>query len=119
MAKKLSPIEILQKVLKEKNVRDEQVICVGCYLSLAEFKKTGRFGCSKCIDTFGPYIKNLFKQIHKSDQHIGRRLTPGEKKGIEVFKLRAELKKALESESYEEAAEIRDKLKYFGVDNVE
>ncbi len=119
MTKKMSPIEILQRLLREKSVKDEKVICSVCYLSLAEFKRRGRFGCSNCISIFEPYIKNLIKQIHQSDKHVGRQAKCGPKKGFEVFKLREQLKKALEKEAYEEAAEIRDKLKTFGVDNVE
>lgn len=119
MTKKMSPIEILQKLLKEKSAKDEDVICSICYLSLAEFKRVGRFGCSNCIKTFEPHIKNLIKQIHQSDKHVGRQPEHGEKKGFEIFKLREQLKRALEKEAYEEAAEIRDKLKNFGVNNVE
>ncbi|MCK4452766.1 UvrB/UvrC motif-containing protein, partial [candidate division WOR-3 bacterium] len=48
-----------------------------------------------------------------------RQAKRGPKKGFEVFKLREQLKKALEKEAYEEAAKIRDKLKTFEVDNVE
>lgn len=118
-AKKMSPVEILQKLLKEKSTHDDQTICLGCYMTLAEFKRVGRFGCSKCVRAFESYLKKLIKQIHQSDKHIGRTLSPGERKGIEVFKLREELKKALENEAYEDAAKIRDKLKDFGVENVE
>lgn len=119
MTKKMSPIEILQKLLKKKNAKDENVICPVCFLSQAEFKRVGRFGCSNCIKTFMPYINNLIKQIHQSEKHVGRRVKGGEKKGLEIFKLREELKRALNKEAYEEAAEIRDKLKSFGVNNVE
>ena len=117
--KSLSPIEILQKLLKEKGAKDEQVLCPVCYLSLAEFKKVGRFGCSFCVSAFGTHIKNLIKQIHHSERHIGRKSASGEKKGFEVFKLREELKVALEKEAYEEAAKIRDRLRHFGVENGE
>lgn len=118
-SKKMSPIELLQKLLKEKTAQDAQVICPGCYLSLAEFKRTGRFGCSQCVNAFGAYIKTLIQKVQQSEKHIGRTTKPGEKKGMEIFKLREQLKKALESEAYEEAAQIRDKLKDFGVENVE
>jgi len=118
-SKKMSPIELLQKLLKEKTVQDKQIICPVCYLSLAEFKRKGRFGCSNCINAFGTYMKNLIKKVQQNDRHIGRSVRPGEKKGMEMFKLREQLKKALENEAYEEAAKIRDKLKYLGVDNVE
>ena len=118
-AKKMSPLEILQKLLKEKNAQDEQIICPICYLSLAEFKRLGRFGCSNCITTFEPYISNLIKEIQESDRHIGKKAKLGEGRGIEIFKLREDLKKAVENEECEEAARIRDKLKSLGIHNVE
>jgi protein arginine kinase activator len=117
--KKMSPLELLHKLLKERTAQDEQVICPVCYLSLAEFKRTGRFGCSNCINAFGTHIKNLIKQIQESDKHVGRTARPGEKRGMEIFKLREQLKKALDKEAYEDAAKIRDKLKHLGVENVE
>lgn len=119
MAQKLSPIELLHKLLRERSAKDEKVICPSCYLSLSEFKRIGRFGCQKCLDTFAPHIDTFIKQIQASDKHIGRRIGAGEKKGYEIFRLREELKSALAKEAYEEAAKIRDKLKDFGVNNVE
>lgn len=118
-AKKMSPTEILQKLLKEKSARDEQVVCPVCYLSLAQFKHLGRFGCSNCLAVFEPYIKNLIKEIQESNRHIGKKAKAGEKGGIEIFKLREDLKKALANEAYEQAAEIRDKLRALGIYNVE
>lgn len=119
MTKKMSPIEILQRLLKEKSAKDEQVICPGCYLSLAEFKRSGRFGCDRCLGTFKPHIKDLIKQIHQSEKHVGRHAAHGEQKGYEVYKLRERLKRALKKEAYEEAAAIRDKLKKLGVESAE
>jgi protein arginine kinase activator len=116
--KKLTPTEILQKLLRQKSTEDEKVICPGCYMSLAEFKRLGRFGCGQCVTAFDEHIRHLIKQIHQSDRHIGRRTAKGTKKGFEVYKLRADLKKALETEAYEEAAKIRDKLRNYGVDDV-
>ncbi len=117
VTKKLSPVEILHKLLKQQSAQDERVICPRCYMSLAEFKRVGRFGCSQCVATFDEHIKSLIKQIHQSDRHVGRKSTPGTKKGLEVYKLREELKKALEREAYEDAAKIRDKLKGYGIED--
>ncbi|MEO0106815.1 MAG: UvrB/UvrC motif-containing protein [candidate division WOR-3 bacterium] len=117
--KKLSPLEVLQKLLKEYNRQDEQIICPVCFLSLAEFKKFGRFGCSNCIAVFEPYIKNLIKEVQESNRHIGKRPGSRQHKALEIFKLREELRKALEKEAYEEAAKIRDRLKELGFENVE
>ncbi|UCG29669.1 MAG: UvrB/UvrC motif-containing protein [candidate division WOR-3 bacterium] len=118
VTKKLSPIEILQKLLKQKSAQDEKVICPSCYMSLAEFKRVGRFGCSQCVITFDDHIRHLIKQIHQSDRHIGRKSSSGTKKGLEIYKLREELKKALDNEAYEDAAKIRDKLKGYGIEDV-
>lgn len=117
--KKMSPVEMLQKLLREKNVQDEQIICPVCCLSLAEFKRIGRFGCSNCINAFETGIKHLIKEIQESERHVGRKTKPGEQKGLEIFKLREELKKALATESYEEAAKIRDRLKSLGISTAE
>lgn len=119
MDRKMSPFELLQKLLAKRSAKDEQVICPICYLSLAEFKRQGRFGCSHCIEQFRPHIENLIKQIHRSNKHVGRRPRQGVRKSFEVFKLREELRCALEKEAYEEAALIRDRLKDFGADDVE
>ena len=118
VTKKLSPLEILHRLLKQKSAQDEKVICSGCYMSLAEFKRVGRFGCSQCMATFDEHIKHLIKQIHQSDRHVGRKFAAGTKKGLEIYKLREKLKKALESEAYEDAAKIRDKLKGYGISDV-
>ncbi len=118
VTKKLSPNEILQRLLKQRSAQDEKIICPGCYMSLAEFKRVGRFGCSQCVPTFDEYIKHLVKQIHQSDKHIGRKVSAGTKKGLEIYRLREKLRMALEKEAYEDAAEIRDKLKGYGIDDV-
>jgi protein arginine kinase activator len=119
MHKKMSPIELLQKLLKERSTQDEKVICPVCCLSLAEFKRRGRFGCSSCVSTFRQYINNLIKKLHQSDRHIGRKPGRGQKRAFEVLRLREELKQALAREAYEEAAEIRDKLRNYGVTDAE
>lgn len=119
MDKKLSPIEVLQKLLKKRSSKDEQVICSACCLSLAEFKRLGRFGCSHCVETFREHIGNLIKQLHQSSKHVGRRPAQGVRKSFEVFKLREQLSQALEKEAYEDAAQIRDKLRDYGVEDAE
>ena len=117
VTKKLSHQEILQKLLRQKSAQDEKIICPNCYMSLAEFKRVGRFGCNQCITTFDDHIKHLIKQIHQSDRHIGRKSSSGTKKGFEIYKLREDLKNALDSEAYEDAAKIRDKLKDYGIED--
>ncbi len=116
--KKPSPIELLHKISEKISHDDDRVICSVCCLSLAEFKKIGRFGCSNCLSVFEPYIKALIKEVQESEKHIGKRAKTGGRRAIEIFRLREELRRALEKEAYEDAAQIRDKLKTLGVENV-
>ncbi|MEO0137476.1 MAG: UvrB/UvrC motif-containing protein [candidate division WOR-3 bacterium] len=116
--KKLSPQEILQKLLKNSPPDDKQVTCPVCLLNLAEFRKFGRFGCAHCLKVFEPYIKTMIKEVQNSEKHIGKKAQPGGRRAIEIFRLREELRRALEKEAYEDAAKIRDQLRTLGVENV-
>lgn len=115
--KKLSPIELLQKILRKTSHDDDKVICPVCFLTLAEFRRMGRFGCSNCLSVFEPFIKMLIKEVQEGEKHIGKKAKAGGRRAIEVFRLREELRRALEKEAYEDAAQIRDKLKTLGVEN--
>ena len=87
--------------------------CPVCNLTFAEFKKSGLFGCDRCHEAFGNHIKNLLKQIHGVAKHEGK--VPFELSGEadmrkELRELRQRLKRFVELEEYEKAAEIRDKI---------
>ncbi|KPU42665.1 UvrB/uvrC motif protein [Oxobacter pfennigii] len=92
----------------------ENIKCPQCGLDYAEFKKTGRFGCSNCYESFGNRLEPLLKRIHGNTQHTGK--VPKRTGGIikikrDIEKLRYELKRAIDNEEYEKAAELRDKIK--------
>lgn len=96
------------------NTSMQQVRCPVCNLGYDEFKKTGRFGCSECYESFGNNLEPLFKRIHGNTQHTGK--VPKRTGGIirikrDIEKLKYELKRAIENEEYEKAAELRDKIK--------
>ena len=87
--------------------------CDRCGTTFMEFKKTGFFGCDQCHEVFGQYFVNILKQIHGSTVHDGK--TPvGLLSEVEMKKhlrtLRLRLKRCIESEDYERAAELRDKI---------
>src|SRR2546422_4905711 len=48
------------------------VQCSMCGFTQADFKKTGRLGCSTCWETFEAGLASLLKAMHKSDRHIGK-----------------------------------------------
>lgn len=88
--------------------------CTGCGLDYEEFKKVGRFGCSNCYSSFNEKLDPIIKRIHGNTQHTGKiPKRSGEQIKIkrDIEKLKYELKKSIENEEYEKAAELRDKIK--------
>lgn len=88
--------------------------CPNCKMTYEDFRKTGRFGCSQCYETFKETLEPLLKKIHGSVQHLGKSpMTSGEsfdrKKELQEFQLR--LQRAIQAEAFEEAAKIRDKIR--------
>jgi protein arginine kinase activator len=98
---------------KELEVADS-VKCASCGLTYADFKKLGRLGCGACYNTFKKYLAPLLKRIHGSSQHFGKsplKVTKFTKKRMDLQDLRNKLKLAIETETFEEAAKIRDQIK--------
>jgi protein arginine kinase activator len=88
--------------------------CPNCGFDYSEFKKIGRFGCSECYRAFEAQLLVLLRQIHGSTQHKGKtpkQLGPKAMVRRELMELREQLSRAIEKEDYEQAAEIRDRIK--------
>ena len=88
--------------------------CPTCGFSHADFKKSGRLGCSECYATFAEPLEGVLKQMHKGTQHVGK--APKALRAQLDFSrkhdtLATRLQKAIESENYEEAARLRDQMK--------
>ena len=91
--------------------------CSGCGMTYEEFRKIGRLGCSHCYEAFGTPLRRLLKRIHGSDTHTGRgprsRKVAGTETGGEpesLEELRKALHAAVDSEEYERAAQLRDRI---------
>ncbi|MFA6470611.1 MAG: UvrB/UvrC motif-containing protein [Candidatus Latescibacterota bacterium] len=90
-----------------------EITCRQCGLTFAEFKKSGFFGCDQCIESFGPHMEDILKQIHGSSVHEGKtplKISDDRELIKHLRSLRSRLKRCIESEEYERAAEIRDKI---------
>lgn len=88
--------------------------CPACGFSQADFKKTGRLGCSVCYDTFGEALAALLKAMHKGTSHVGKvpaRLIRSIELGARIKQLQRDLEKAVAEENYETAAQLRDQLR--------
>src|SRR3954468_2656027 len=88
--------------------------CGVCGFTQADFKKTGRLGCSACYITFAEGLGSLLKAMHKGTEHVGKLPHRAHRK-IELSdrmrNLTENLRKAVAEENYETAASLRDQIK--------
>jgi protein arginine kinase activator len=88
--------------------------CPVCGFSQADFKKTGRLGCSACYDTFAEGLSGMLKNMHRGTVHTGKvpaKLAGARLRNQELSKLREELDRAVAAEQFEEAAGLRDRIR--------
>ncbi|MBU0677458.1 MAG: UvrB/UvrC motif-containing protein [Verrucomicrobia bacterium] len=88
--------------------------CPRCHMRQADFKKTGRLGCPTCYETFEDELAPLIKAMHRHEQHMGKvpsRESVRVRMSTEIAALQKSLERAVAQEHYEEAAEIRDRIR--------
>jgi protein arginine kinase activator len=89
--------------------------CAACGATLRDFRDSGRLGCDQCYLTFDFHLRDLLRRLHGSSQHVGERYeVPGVDEAdpkSRLLELRAQLRRAVESENFELAAELRDRLR--------
>ncbi|HOW88914.1 MAG TPA: UvrB/UvrC motif-containing protein [Elusimicrobiales bacterium] len=107
---------------KEFLPRDKRALsCPACGLAYHEFKDSGRLGCAGCYESFAPQLSELLTRIHGNCRHTGKRCGPtagapapertrGAARASSSV-LRQALKKAVENEDFERAAELRDRIR--------
>lgn len=95
--------------------KGEPAQCSFCGGTLADFRQNGRLGCAHCYETFESSLRDLLRRVHGNSKHIGRRYVaplPTELPHVSTAtELRDRLKRAIEAEQFELAADIRDKLR--------
>ncbi len=89
--------------------------CSFCGLTFADFRETGRLGCPHCYTTFEAHLRGLLRRIHGGTRHLGKVYLPPDPTASEMEKrleaLRRKLERAVSSENFERAAEIRDEIR--------
>ncbi len=94
---------------------DTAAACEFCGATLQDFRDTGRLGCARCYDEFSQHLRDLLRRLHGSSQHVGEHYaTAGNtdpKEGPSIRELRERLQRAVESENFELAAELRDRIR--------
>lgn len=89
--------------------------CAFCHGSLQDFRESGRLGCPHCYETFAPHLRNLLRRLHGSSQHVGEvYLSPvpvDNDPRRQLLDLREQLKRAVDAENFELAADLRDRIR--------
>lgn len=92
----------------------DALTCPDCKTTYAEFRRNGRVGCAKCYTEFRKPLESLLLKVHGNLQHAGR--MPGGVQNdasirMNIDRLKQDLVKAIASEEYEQAAQIRDQVR--------
>jgi protein arginine kinase activator len=98
--------------------------CPACGSTLRDFRDSGRLGCDQCYVSFDTHLRDLLRRLHGSSQHVGERYDlpgaggNGERGGdggddprSRLLELKAQLRRAVEGENFELAAELRDRIR--------
>ena len=100
------------------SVEDEadlpDLTCPQCQHTFKQFRSVGRLGCAGCYQAFHQRLLPLLESIHGATQHVGKhppRISENNRRQFDLIRLRNDLKQAVEQESYEEAARLRDRIK--------
>ena len=93
--------------------------CPACGATLRDFRESGRVGCAECYLAFDAPLRELLRRLHGSTHHTGMRYANGDSAAppatrepeTTAIELREELRRAIEAEQFELAAELRDRLR--------
>ena len=89
--------------------------CTFCGATMKDFRATGRLGCARCYVTFEGSLRELLRRVHGNSRHAGRRYEPPRpeesEKTIVLSDLRERLRRAIEAEQFELAADLRDRIR--------
>ena len=107
-------IWMAENLYPESATKLGQVQCGSCGLTYSEFTRMGRLGCMDCYTAFDVQIRRLLRRIHGATRHAGK--VPGHidrpaTGRATIHHLQEELQRAIATENYERAAELRDQIR--------
>ncbi len=125
--------EILKKIAAGKATTETATAaCQACGTTFAQFKQAGRLGCPECYRALEKQLGPILDRAHQGAvHHVGKvpgrmmhqggrgteladraaALAAAEARAEQIRRLRADLARAIHTEQYEQAAQIRDRLR--------
>ena len=89
------------------------LVCESCGMTQVDFEKRGRFGCPDCYTYFAPAVRTMVKDMHYGTVHRGKKPRLALQRidlNQKIEALKDELNESIESENFEQAAVLRDKI---------
>jgi protein arginine kinase activator len=110
--------EFLQAVQQQTpSAADDAGACTFCSATTRDFKASGRLGCARCYAAFERSLRELLRRLHGNSRHAGKRYEPPAPELLEhsntLGQLRERLRRAIDTEQFELAAELRDRLRVY------
>ncbi len=84
-------------------------VCAVCGMSRQTFRKRERLGCEACYAAFGRDTEAMIRDMHEGVRHVGK-VPAGAAVARTQIELERALKRAVETQRFEEAARLRDEL---------
>lgn len=95
--------------------QEEILQCECCGMTFSQFVNVGRFGCSRCYDSFQEQLKPVLRRLHSGNWAHNGKIPKRIGGGIHIRKrieeLKSELRDAVGNEEFEKAAGIRDEIR--------
>lgn len=91
-------------------------VCKACGFQLAWAMDMGRVGCSQCYDAFADDVEPILLGLHNAARHCGKAPRVDDARAqlrASLQTQRSLLRSAVQSENYEEAAQIRDVIRQY------
>ena len=91
-----------------------RLTCPSCGIKYMEFKAEGRLGCPQDYEVFRAALAPLLQRIHRALRHVGKVPVHAVRNAAlqtELMELRQNLRRAVDTEAYEEAARLRDLIR--------
>ncbi|HEY4321152.1 MAG TPA: UvrB/UvrC motif-containing protein [Gemmatimonadales bacterium] len=93
--------------------------CRRCHATLEDFRASGRLGCPECWLAFERPLREMLRRLHGATRHSGEQyiaavndqLSPDDRVIRDRSELREQLRLAIASEQFEQAAQLRDQLR--------